>query len=321
MIREYNQMIFYNECGIVVRRSEYTDCGWLASKLSEAESDEAWALCHQRPIDLLIESQDNSDLCLTIEHQGEMVGMFGVMKSDKLATGIIWFIATDEIKNMGRIFLRRAKDFISLMHEHYPMLENYVHSKNKASILWMRFAGAKVNDPIPYGVEGELFHKFEFNKSTVTIPSRQKILDVEKMITALPEAMVGDCFPLKHSFAKGTYVREIAIPKGMVVVSKIHKHSHPVFVLKGEISIYTEEGVKRIKAPCSFISPAGAKRVGITHEDTVWVTVHSTNETNLERIEEELIAKNFEEFNDQEIKNFVEEVLLKEGICHSSLLP
>jgi hypothetical protein len=31
------------------------------------------------------------------------------------------------------------------------------------------------------------------------------------------------------------------------------------------------------------------------HEDTIWTTVHATDETDLEKLEEEIIAKTFEE--------------------------
>lgn len=137
------------------------------------------------------------------------------------------------------------------------------------------------------------------------LATRKNILDIEHKIGQLPGAMFGDCLPLKHSFAEGMYVREIFIPKGMLLVSKIHKHSHPIFVLEGDISILTEDGVKRIKGPYSLISPVGAKRVGYAHADTRWVTVHKTNETNLERIEEEIIAKNFDELSTEENK-FIE---------------
>lgn len=151
-----------------------------------------------------------------------------------------------------------------------------------------------------------------------TIEARNEIMQLESHIKAHPAAMVGDCFPLKHSFAEGIYVREIAIPKDMIVVSKIHKFSHPVFILKGDISVYTDEGVKRLKGPCSFISPAGAKRVGLTHEDTVWITVHATPETDLERIEDEIIAKNFEQLDEEGIMRFINErSKMGEVPCHS----
>ena len=136
---------------------------------------------------------------------------------------------------------------------------------------------------------------------TLSIPiarRRRGILAVEAMLSRVPGAKFGDMeeCPLKHSFADGVYVREIFIPKGWVIVGKLHRHSHPNFLMSGEVSVYTEEkGVQRLKAPQSIISPAATKRIVYAHEDTVWITVHVTNERDLGKIEDVVIAKNYKE--------------------------
>jgi hypothetical protein len=126
---------------------------------------------------------------------------------------------------------------------------------------------------------------------------RKKIVEFEEAMMQIPGAHRGDwdnC-PLTHTFAEGIYVRKIFMPMGALIVSKIHKASHPYFVLQGELSVLTEEGEVRIKAPYYGITPSGTKRLLYVHEDTVWVTVHATKETDLEKIEEEIIAKSFDE--------------------------
>lgn len=127
--------------------------------------------------------------------------------------------------------------------------------------------------------------------------TRDKLLAIEEGLRKVPGAFIGDSdnCPLTHTFADGVYVREIFIPKGTLVVGKIHKHSHPNFLLKGDVSVATEDGVSRIKAPSSMISKAGTKRVVFAHEDTVWVTVHVTDSQDLVKIEEEIIAKSYDE--------------------------
>jgi len=145
------------------------------------------------------------------------------------------------------------------------------------------------------------------------IISKKDITTIEDKMKTLPNVMYGDCFPLKHSFAKGCYVREISVPKGNLIVTKIHKVDHPCFILKGDCSILTEEGVKRIKAPYHCITKAGTKRVVYVHEDTVWVTCHITEETDLKKIEEEVIAKNFDEIiTDKEILDFKDYITKEE---------
>lgn len=138
----------------------------------------------------------------------------------------------------------------------------------------------------------------------VSDTKREAILSFESQLAQIPGAKFGDMeeCPLKHEFADGIYVRTIFIPKGMVIVGKIHRHSHPNFLTKGEVTVVTESGgIERLKAPMRMISQAGTKRVVFTHEDTEWTTIHLNvdNEQNLEKIEEFVIAKTYEEFDAQ----------------------
>ena len=52
-----------------------------------------------------------------------------------------------------------------------------------------------------------------------------------------------------------------------------------------------------LEAPQVMCSKAGTKRVVYTHTDTIWTTVHLTESTDLEEIEEQIIAKNYEAFD------------------------
>lgn len=128
---------------------------------------------------------------------------------------------------------------------------------------------------------------------------REKILGLEQAMKGYL-AETGDCAPdlrLTHHFAPGAYGREMILPKGSLVVGKIHKHAHLNFVMKGRVTVGTEEGVRTIVAPAVFVSQPGTKRVVYAHDETVWVTVHVTTSTNLEEIEEQVIAKTFVEYD------------------------
>lgn len=141
---------------------------------------------------------------------------------------------------------------------------------------------------------------------------RKDIINLEEKMRQHPKSFIGDndTCPLKHSFADGVYVREIFIPKGTLIVGKIHKHSHPNFLMKGEVSVLTEEGPRRLKAPLSMISPVGTKRVVYAHEDTIWITIHVTKSKNLKKIENQVIAKTYAELpnSKKELIDFVNEV-------------
>ena len=104
-----------------------------------------------------------------------------------------------------------------------------------------------------------------------------------------------DFNPVKHTFCKHQYVREIFNPAGEMLITKIHKVEHPFFLLKGEMSILSEEGEMRISAPYYGVTPVGTKRVILAHTDCTFVTVHPTEKTDLKEIEDELIAKDYKE--------------------------
>lgn len=121
---------------------------------------------------------------------------------------------------------------------------------------------------------------------------REKILALEAEMCKEEQVVIKPV----HYFAKGLYAREIFIPKGVLLTGKIHRTEHLNIISKGDISVVTEEGTKRIKAPFTMISQPGTKRVGYAHEDTVWTTIHATGETDIDKIEHELIAPTYEDF-------------------------
>jgi hypothetical protein len=146
----------------------------------------------------------------------------------------------------------------------------------------------------------------EERKEIVKNDAREKLMKFESIISQVPGAVFGDSdkMPLRHSFSEGIYVREIFIPKGYVLTGKIHKHSHPNFLMRGEVMVFTEGGgTQNLKAPLSMISEPGTKRAVMALEDTVWITVHATNETDLEKIEDYVIAKSFEEYDKFALEN------------------
>jgi len=126
---------------------------------------------------------------------------------------------------------------------------------------------------------------------------RKGIIRVEEIIKNIPGSLGEDPFPLKHSFADGLYIREINVPANVWTVTKIHKKSHVAFLLKGTLYIREEWGDKKIEAPCYFITKAGTKRLIYHKGDVVLVTVHATEETDLEKIEDDIIAKSFDEID------------------------
>lgn len=88
----------------------------------------------------------------------------------------------------------------------------------------------------------------------------------------------------------GLYAREMVIPKGTAITGRIKKHEHISVLSAGFVTEITEAGIQHIRAPYTMVSKPGTKRLVLAHETTVWVTIHATTETDLTKIEDELIA-------------------------------
>ena len=137
---------------------------------------------------------------------------------------------------------------------------------------------------------------------------RTSIMEVQENLENHPNGLTGEALqkanPLKHSFADGCYIREIFNPKDELLVTKIHKVAHPFFLMKGDMTIFMQDGIKRIKAPHYGITPAGTKRIIYCHEECIFVTVHATKLTDIAKIEEEIVSKDFDDFDKSEIEKF-----------------
>lgn len=141
---------------------------------------------------------------------------------------------------------------------------------------------------------------------------RASIVNLESVMLAMKDRQIE--IKTTHHFAPGVYMREIFIPKGTCLTGKIHKTEHLNILSQGDLSVYTEDGVKRLKASTVVKSQPGIKRAGFAHEDSVWITVHATTETDVEKIEDMLIAKSFDE-----VPGFTDEPkqIKEDEPCHS----
>lgn len=95
---------------------------------------------------------------------------------------------------------------------------------------------------------------------------------------------------LDHHFSDGVYGRALTIPAGTLIIGKIHKFKVLNILLKGEVTVASIDGVKRFKAPFIYTSGIGAKRLIFAHEESIWMNVLPTEETDLETIEQKFIA-------------------------------
>jgi len=89
-----------------------------------------------------------------------------------------------------------------------------------------------------------------------------------------------------HHFAPGIYARELFIPEGVLLTGKVHKTEHMNILASGRIEI---AGQGELIGPLIFTSAPGTKRAGYAHEDSTWITIHATTETDIPTLEHELV--------------------------------
>lgn len=100
--------------------------------------------------------------------------------------------------------------------------------------------------------------------------------------------------PVTHLFTEGMYTREIFMPKGSLVTSKIHKTEHPYVLSKGKLLVSVDKGEwVELEAPHTGITKAGTRRVAYILEDVIWTTFHANpdNLSDLDEIEDLVIEK------------------------------
>ena len=126
---------------------------------------------------------------------------------------------------------------------------------------------------------------------------RDSMVALENATKELDGATDGQEFT-SHHFAPGVYLREFFLPKGMYFTSKIHKTTHLLIVAHGKTAITSEKGQTIVEGPAVLTTTPGTKRAVYGIEDTTFYTVHVTDETDIEVIEDKIIAK---DFNDSDL--------------------
>lgn len=124
--------------------------------------------------------------------------------------------------------------------------------------------------------------KVQYGKGFVieAISMREQVERLEAQLVHMPQV---DC-PTVSYFAPGIYAREMTIPKGVTATGAVHKTEHLSIISAGRCLLTTDEGVKELSAPMTFVSKPGAKRAIYAIDTVVFTTIHATDEQDLEKL-------------------------------------
>lgn len=122
------------------------------------------------------------------------------------------------------------------------------------------------------------------------MPSREQIERFEGVLLQVEQQQGGIELETWHHFADGLVARTILIPAGACLTGAVHKAEH-LNIAHGDITVWTEQGMRRLTGYHVLPALPGAKRVGLTHAPTYWTTVHlnPANERDITALEDALV--------------------------------
>jgi len=128
--------------------------------------------------------------------------------------------------------------------------------------------------------------------------NRAAILRLEDAARQLPQIDL----PVKHYFAPGVYVREIFMPAGAVVTGRVHLQDGITMVLQGAFRFTDGGEVKEVRAPCTWVSPKGAKKALYILEDCILsgCFANPTDERDVDKLVAMMTTETHEQFLERE---------------------
>lgn len=121
--------------------------------------------------------------------------------------------------------------------------------------------------------------------NAVTTP-RQKVERLQSVMAQMPQA---EGMVTEHYFVPGMYCRKLFRKAGTVIAGKVHLAPHFFMCASGEIRVFDGDSVKTLRAGDVIECQPGTKRATFAVTDSVGITIHKTDKTNLDEIESELI--------------------------------
>lgn len=136
------------------------DAMYLAPKLRQIDLLEVKSVGHT-PYEALSLGFNlpNSVVYSGLNSNEQVVLMFGCSQApDDKDAGVIWLLASDELDELRKDFLKLSKHWVEQVSSPYKYVYNLVHKTNKKSIRWLRWNGFTVDTDTIYKQGGEDFH-------------------------------------------------------------------------------------------------------------------------------------------------------------------
>lgn len=146
---------------VEIRKPTDRDIRILVENLRDSDKEEMKAYFNEDYTWQIKTSVKYSSDAWSVIVNGKLLFICGVGLTSMIGSvGCPWLLGTTFIQDNKKEFFKQAQLILAEMKESYSVLENHVHAKNSAAVLFLRHLGFKLGEPEPYGANGDLFHPF-----------------------------------------------------------------------------------------------------------------------------------------------------------------
>lgn len=135
----------------------------LARNLREGDRMECAALGYS-PQEIIRKSFYAAMIRRTVLIDGKVGASWGLSGTLLGEVGCVWLLTTPEVEKhyfkMVYLYANQVREMLAM----YPRLENYCLASYTKSLRLLKIVGFTVEDPIPYGRNGELFCRFSIEE-------------------------------------------------------------------------------------------------------------------------------------------------------------
>lgn len=137
----------------------------MAPHMRAAEVAEILADNGMTPEAALLHELDRSLISWAWIVNGEVACMFGIVAPTLLDNNSYpWFLTTPLVEHHWMTFARRCRALLPELLAHHPRLIGMVDARYTLSIRWLKWLGALVGKPQPWGVAQMPFCRFELEE-------------------------------------------------------------------------------------------------------------------------------------------------------------
>ena len=175
-------------------------------------------------------------------------------------------------------------------------------------------------------MDKELLIAKEPRQAIDILQSLVAVADINQIEQAMMQEKQVECSVI-HRFGPGLYIREVHVPADTFAVGHRQKTEHMNVFLKGRVTVFNDNGTtSELVAPMIFVGNPGRK-IGYVHEDMVWLNVYSTDETDVNTLEDMFIEKSMtweeqakiaKKSNLLAVNDDYQAVLSEFGFCHET---